>query len=70
MWLKGTNSGAFGEPSGGTHEHYMNSYTDDFDAPTGAAGLVFDASDSNPIYGASDTVQPATYYINIWKRIE
>ena len=30
----------------------------------------FDASRSNPIYGNSTTVQPATYYINIWKRIE
>lgn len=28
------------------------------------------ASLSSPVYGASDTVQPATYYINIWKRIE
>ena len=30
----------------------------------------FDASRSNSIYGNSATVQPATYYINIWKRIE
>ena len=30
----------------------------------------FDASRSNSIYGSSTTVQPATYYINIWKRIE
>lgn len=32
--------------------------------------IFFDASRSNPIYGNSTTVQPATYYINIWKRIE
>lgn len=32
--------------------------------------VTFDASRSNPIYGSSITVQPATYYINIWKRIE
>ena len=32
--------------------------------------LRFSAANSNSIYGASDTVQPATYYINIWKRIE
>lgn len=32
--------------------------------------LSFDASKSNTIYGNSTTVQPATYYINIWKRIE
>lgn len=29
-----------------------------------------DTSMSSKIYGNSDTVQPATYYINIWKRIE
>lgn len=35
------------------------------------SGMIeFDASLSNPIYGNSTTVQPATYYINIWKRIE
>lgn len=68
MWAKGTNSGAFGDPSGGAHEHYTNSYTDDFDAPTGTAGLVFDASFSNPIYGASDTVQPPAYFTYIWLR--
>ena len=31
--------------------------------------LRFDASRSNPIYGASDTVQPPAYYINIWERL-
>ena len=69
MWAKGTNSGAFGDPSGGAHEHYTNSYTDDFDAPTGIAGLVFDASFSNPIYGASNTVQPPAYYFYFWRRV-
>ena len=29
----------------------------------------FDASRSNPIYGASDTVQPAAYYVHIWRRV-
>ena len=37
----------------------------DSDNPT----LDFDASRSNPIYGASDTVQPPAYYINIWERV-
>ena len=32
--------------------------------------LAIDASLSNPIYGASDTVQPPAYYLYIWKRIE
>jgi hypothetical protein len=29
----------------------------------------FDASRSNSIYGKSDTVQPPSYLVNIWKRI-
>ena len=33
------------------------------------ATLDFDASRSNPIYGASDTVQPPALYINIWERL-
>lgn len=28
-----------------------------------------DASKSNAIYGASSTVQPAAYYVHIWKRV-
>lgn len=31
--------------------------------------IEFDASLSNPIYGASDTVQPAAYYVHIWRRV-
>jgi hypothetical protein len=36
----------------------------------GSAGnwINFDASRSNSIYGKSDTVQPPTYLVNIWKR--
>nr|DAO08841.1 MAG TPA: baseplate protein [Caudoviricetes sp.] len=33
-----------------------------------AYNIAFDASQSNAIYGASDTVQPAGYYMNIWVR--
>ncbi len=29
----------------------------------------FDASLSNPIYGRSYTVQPAAYYVHIWRRV-
>lgn len=29
----------------------------------------FDASASNSIYGASNTVQPPAYLVNIWQRI-
>ena len=43
-------------------------------APAGSqsvnAGLMyFDASRCSTIYGASDTVQPAAYYVHIWKRV-
>ena len=31
--------------------------------------LYFEASRSNPIYGRSNTVQPAAYYVHIWKRV-
>lgn len=40
---------------------------------TGLSGsqynIQFDASRSNPIYGRSYTVQPAAYYVHIWKRV-
>ena len=38
------------------------------EAAGGGIELVFDASDSNSIYGNSDTVQPPSYLVNIWKR--
>ena len=43
-------------------------------APAGSqsvnAGLMyFDASRCSTIYGASDTVQPAAYYVHIWHRV-
>ena len=28
-----------------------------------------DASKSNAIYGRSATVQPASYYVHIWRRV-
>ena len=38
------------------------------EAAGGGTKLVFDASDSNSIYGKSTTVQPPAYLVNIWKR--
>ena len=37
--------------------------------PSGIAPFGFDASRSNSIYGASDTVQPPAYCVYIWRRI-
>lgn len=34
-----------------------------------AYDISFDASRSNSIYGSSNTVQPAAYYVHIWKRV-
>lgn len=34
-----------------------------------AYDISFDASRSNPIYGRSSTVQPAAYYVHIWRRV-
>lgn len=36
---------------------------------TGGENVVFDASLSDPIYGASDTVQPPAYYFYFWRRV-
>lgn len=36
---------------------------------TNGRPLGFDASKSNSIYGKSTTVQPAAYYVYIWRRI-
>ena len=69
VWGKGTNSGVFGEPHGGFLDHYQNSYIDNSSAGAAAAGLAFDASSSNPIYGASNTVQPPAYCTYIWRRV-
>lgn len=34
-----------------------------------AYDISFNASHSNPIYGRSSTVQPAAYYVHIWRRV-
>lgn len=45
----------------------------DYGGYTGHSGsqynIQFDASLSNPIYGRSATVQPAAYYVHIWRRV-
>ena len=48
----------------------------DWFASTGASSsdsrvykFSLDASKSNAIYGRSSTVQPAAYYVHIWKRV-
>ena len=46
-----------------------NSYTGHSRVTGKNYDIYFDASASNAIYGASDTVQPSAYYVYIWRRI-
>lgn len=44
-------------------------YNDGDDLPLRIYQAAFDASKSNAIYGRSTTVQPAAYYVHIWRRV-
>ena len=73
IWRRGSNKGAVSDITSGGHTNDKGIrilYDYDNGAPVGSAGFGIDASASNPIYGASDTVQPPAYYLYIWKRIE
>lgn len=60
-----TISGAFGALYGNTSKGLA-----DISALSNAPkGVTIDASRSNPIYGASDTVQPPAYCLYIWRRV-
>ena len=39
------------------------------DTKSKSDAITFDASRSNPIYGASNTVQPPAYYFYFWRRV-
>lgn len=56
---------AYGAFYGGGKSHDWSAVT----VEASSKDLCFDASLSNPIYGASDTVQPPALYINIWERV-
>ena len=49
----------------GTAYGYSNR---DFDSTSSAKPGIFDASRSSSIYGASNTVQPPAYRVNVWRR--
>ena len=59
------SNGAFGA----THYDSSLSYLSGDVHRLSTYNRTFDASRSNPIYGASDTVQPAAYYVYIWHRV-
>lgn len=62
-------TGAFYENGTTTGDDNYNSISTDVGIPSGCAPFGFDASHSNPIYGASDTVQPPAYCVYIWRRV-
>lgn len=61
IWASPSGSGAFSCKYIGTSLENGNSGN--------YSNISFDASKSNAIYGRSSTVQPAAYYVHIWKRV-
>ena len=71
--IEGTTTGLYGEvamagESGAFLSYSANSKSTSASWETGKQ-LKFDASHSNPIYGASNTVQPPAYCMYIWRRV-
>lgn len=62
-------TGAFYENGTTTGEDSYNSISTSVGIPSGGAPFGFDASRSNSIYGASDTVQPPAYCLYLWRRV-
>lgn len=65
----GRITGAFYENGSTTGEDSYNSVTTGVGIPSGGAPFGFSAFRSNPIYGASNTVQPPAYCMYIWRRV-
>ncbi len=66
IWQQNSGVGAF-KHKPDSQRKYNNVYDNSVaQAPTAAAGLVLNASLSNPIYGASDTVQPPAYTVRYY----
>lgn len=71
--ITGTTTGLYGEISMAGESGALLSYSSK-SKPTRESWetgkqLMFDASRSNPIYGASTTVQPPAYCMYIWRRV-
>lgn len=63
-------TGAFYENGTTTGDNSYNSITSGVGIPSGGAPFGFDSSRSNPIYGASTTVQPPAYFTYTWLRTD
>ena len=60
----------WGDTSGAVYRNTNTASANIFGSGTGnSAEWLFDASRSSAIYGKSDTVQPETHVVNVWKRI-
>lgn len=63
MYPFGSASGAFSSLTS------AGGYTGANSGAGGYHNANFNAENSNPIYGASDTVQPPAFVVNIWRRV-
>ena len=63
-------SGHFNQSTGAFKRSYASGFSEKTDSSDwlGWADAQFYASDSNSIYGNSSTVQPAAYYVYMWRR--
>ena len=63
-------SGHFNQSTGAFKQSYASGFSEKTDSSDwlGWADAQFYASDSNSIYGNSSTVQPAAYYVYMWRR--
>ena len=68
--VKSQITGAFYDNGNTENDTNYNSFGgENAGIPSGIAPFGFDASRSNSIYGASDTVQPPAYCMYIWRRV-
>lgn len=63
-------NGAFKSIAVDSVEEFTNLISTEDASDKYGGSVSIDASRSNPIYGASTTVQPQAYYLYIWRRIE
>ena len=63
IWAGGFTGAFYGIKA--THQKYAGNPV----SASAAVDIAFDASRSDAVYGASDTVQPAAYVVYMWRRI-
>ena len=61
--------GALESKAIGSTDEFTNLISTEDSSNTHGGSLVIDASGSNPIYGASATVQPPAYCMYVWRRV-